>query len=80
MDDFINVIKKDPQVQKKMKNILDKFNKLPYNYQSQTGYYTLIQNVILKEIMNLMSTTIIDIDTKLKMKKKIVKYLESKSL
>ena len=35
MDDFINVIKRDPQVQIKMKNRLDKYNKLSPNYQSK---------------------------------------------
>ena len=68
MDDFINVIKKDPKVQIKIKDILDNYIKLPYNYQSKIGYDTLIQNVILKELINLMGTTITDIDMELKMK------------
>ena len=45
MDDFINVIKKDPQIQIKIKDNLDKNNRFPYNYQSIIGYDTLIQNV-----------------------------------
>ena len=49
LDDFLNVIKRDPQVQIKIKEILDKYNRLPYNYQSKIGYDTLIQNVILKK-------------------------------
>ena len=47
-DKFINVIKKDPQVQTKIKDLLDKHNKLSYTYQSKIGYDTLIQNVILE--------------------------------
>ena len=35
MDDFINVIKKDLIVQIKIKDMLDKRNRLPYNYQSK---------------------------------------------
>ena len=31
MDDFINVIKKDPQVRIKVNNMLDRYNRLPYN-------------------------------------------------
>ena len=50
MDAFINVIKKDPQVRIKMNNILDRYSKLPYNYQSKIGYDTLIQNVFHKEL------------------------------
>ena len=39
--------------------MLDKYNRLSYNYQSKTGYDTLIQNVILKEMINLMGTIIV---------------------
>ena len=80
MNDFINVNKRDPKVQIKIKDILDKYDRLPYNYQSKIEYDTLIQNVILKEMINLMGTTIVDIDIELKMKKSRIKYLESKLL
>ena len=68
MDDFINLIKRDPQVQIKIKDISEKNNRLPYNHQSKIGYDTLIQNVILKEIKYLMIFIIGDIDIELKMK------------
>ena len=42
MDNFINVIKKDPQVQMKLKDILDKNIRLSYNCQSKTVYDILI--------------------------------------
>ena len=42
MDDFIKVIKRDPEVRIKLNDMLDRFNRLPYNYQSKTGYDTLI--------------------------------------
>ena len=48
MDDFINVIKRNPKVQRRIKDTLDKYIKLSYNYQSKIGYDTSIQNVILK--------------------------------
>ena len=54
MDDFLNVIKKDSQVRIKIKGMLDRYNKLLYNYQSKVGYDTLIQNVILKDLINIM--------------------------
>ena len=45
MNDFINVIKKDSKVQRKIRDNFDKYNRLPYKYQSKIGYDTLIQNV-----------------------------------
>ena len=41
MKEFINVIKRGPKKQKKTKDILDRYNRLPYNYQSKIGYDTL---------------------------------------
>ena len=66
MDDFTNIIKRYPQVQRKMKDNSDKNIELPPNYQSTVGYDTLIQNVILKEKICLMGTIIVDTDTKIK--------------
>ena len=60
--------------------MLDSYNKLPLNYQWKTGYDTLIQNIFLREILNIMGTTITDLDKKLKMKISRIKYLESKLL
>ena len=77
MDDFINVIKRDLKVQTKINDMLDRYNRLPYKYQSKIGYDTLIQNVILKELINIMSTTITDLDIELKMKISKIIYLES---
>ena len=48
--------------------MLDRYNRLPYNYQSKIGYGALSQNVTLKEMINLMATTIVDIDGELEMK------------
>ena len=48
MEDFIKLIRKDPEVQIKINDMLDRFMRLPYKYQSNIGYDTLIQNVILK--------------------------------
>ena len=48
--------------------MLGRYNRLPLNCQSKTGYDTLFQNVILKELINIMGTTITDLDIELKMK------------
>ena len=80
MEDFINVIRKDPRVRVKINDTLDRYNRLPYNYQSKIGNDTLIQNVILKELINIMGGTITDLDTELKMKISRIEYLENKNL
>ena len=59
--------------------MLDRYKRLPYNYQSTIGYDTLIQNVILKELTNIMGTTITNLDIELKMKISRMKYLEKKT-
>ena len=41
-DDFIKVIKKDSKVRNKIKYMLDRYNRLPYNYQSKIDHDTLI--------------------------------------
>ena len=68
MDDFVDVIRKDPKVRTEINDMLDRYNRLPYNYQSKKGYDTLIQNVILEEIINIMGMTLTDLDIELKMK------------
>ena len=67
-DDLINVIKKDPKTRIKMNDMLDRFIRLHYTYQTKIGYDCLIQNVILKELTNIISTTIIDLEIELKKK------------
>ena len=79
MEAFTIVIKKDPQVRNKINIMLDTCIRLPYNYQSKIVYDTLIQKVFLKELINIMSTTITDLDIELKMKISRLNYLESKN-
>ena len=57
--------------------MLDKYNRLPYIFQSKTRYDTFTRNVILKELKNIMGTTMVDIGTELKMKISRIKYLET---
>ena len=80
MDDFIIVIKNDPQVRIKINNMLDRYNRLPYKYQSKIGYDSLVQNVILKELMNIMGATITVLGIDLKITFSRIRYLESKLL
>ena len=77
MDAFINVIKKDPFVCIKINNMLDRYNRLTYDCKIEIAYDNLIQNIILKEFINIMSVMIFDLDIELKMKISRIKYLES---
>ena len=77
MDEFINVIKKDHFVCMKINNMLDRYNRLTYDYKIEIAYDNLIQNIILKEIINIMSKMLTDLDMELKMKISRINYLES---
>ena len=78
MNDSVNVIKKDPKVRIKMNDLLDRYNRLPLNYQSKIAYDTLIQNVNPKELINIMGTTTTDLDIELKKKISRIKFLEDR--
>ena len=69
MDDFIKAIKKDPKIRNNINIMLDRYLSLPYEFQSRIGCNSLIQNVVLKELNNIMSLIIIDLDIELKMRK-----------
>ena len=61
MEDFIKVIKEYPKIENKINIMLHRYMRLPYDFQSKIGYNSLIQNVILEELIT-------DLDTELKMK------------
>ena len=78
MEAFINVIKKDPKVRVKIYDMLDRYNTLPYNFKLKIGCDSLLQNVILRELINILGTVIRDLDIELKMKNNRIQYLENK--
>ena len=77
MEAFINVIKKDPFVCMKINSMLDKYNRSTYDCKIEIVYDNLIQNIILKDLLNIMSIMISDLDIETKMKISRIKYLES---
>ena len=77
MEAFINVIKKDPFMCMKINIMLDRYNKLTYDRKIEIVYDKLIQNIILEELINIMSVMISDLDIELKMKISRINYLES---
>ena len=78
MDAFINVLKKDPFVCMKINNMLDRYNRLTYDRKIEIAYDNLIQNIILKELINIMSLMIRDLDMELKLKISRIEYLGNK--
>ena len=68
MDAFVNVIRKDPFVCMKINNMLDRYNRLTYDRKIEIAYDNLIRNIILKELINIMSVMIRDLDMELKLK------------
>ena len=77
MEAFVNVIRKDPFICMKINNMLDRYNRLTYDHKIEIVYDNLIHNIILKELINIMSIMISDLDMELKMKICRIKYLES---
>ena len=77
---FCKCIKKNPKVGTKIKDILDGYMRLTLKYQSKIGYDCLIQNVIPKELINIMGAILTNLDKELKMKINRIKYLENKKL
>ena len=80
MDAFINVVKNDPFVCMKINNMLDRYNRLTYDHKVEIAYDNLIQNIILQELINIMSIMISDLDMELKMKISRIEYLENEKL
>ena len=54
------------KVQNKINIMFDRYTSLPYDFQSKIGSNSSIQNVILKESINIMARTINDLDIELK--------------
>ena len=57
--------------------MLDRYNRLTYDLKIEIVYDNLIQNIIPKEIINIISIRMSDSDMELKMKISRIKYLES---
>ena len=69
MENFIKAIKKDKRIRDNISIMLDRYMALPYEFRSRIGYNSLIQNVILKELINMFCLIIIDLDIEIKLKK-----------
>ena len=57
--------------------MLDRYNRLTYDCKNEIVYDNLIQNIIPKELINIMSIMISELDIEIKMKISRIEYLES---
>ena len=57
--------------------MLDRYNRINYDHKIEIAYDNLNQNIILRELINIMSVIIRDLDMELKMKISRINYLES---
>ena len=69
MENFIKAIKKDKRIRNNINIMLHRYLSLPYEFRSRIGYNSLMQNVILKELINMLCLIIVDLDIELKLKK-----------
>ena len=69
MENFIKAIKKDKRICNNINIMLDRYMSLPSEFRSRIGYNSLIQNVILKELINMLCLIIVDLAIELKIKK-----------
>ena len=58
--------------------MLDSYMSLPYDFRSRIGYNSLIQNVIFKELINIMAMTINDLDIELKCLERVFLYINER--
>ena len=57
--------------------MLDRYNRLTYEHKIEIVYDNLIQNIILKELINIMSVMIRDLDMELKLRISRIEYIEN---
>ena len=69
MENFIKAIKKDKRIRNNINIMLDRYLSLPYEFQSRIGYDSLIQNIILKQLIIMLCLIIVDLDVEIKLKK-----------
>ena len=62
MSEYIEVIKKDLNMQNEISQTIDKYNKESFSTRSQIGQNALIQSKVFNQAINIMGATISDMD------------------
>ena len=78
MTEFIEIIKKDANIQNEFSQTIDKYNKESFSTRSQIGQNALIQSKGFKQAINIMGETISDMDMEVEQKDNKIQFLEDK--
>ena len=78
MTEFIEIIKKDANIQNEVSQTIDKDNKESFSTRSQIGQYALIQSKVFKQAISIMGETMSDIDMEIEQKYNKIHFLEDK--
>ena len=78
MGEFIEIVKRDVNIQNEVSQTFDKYNKESFSTRSQIGQNALIQSKDFKQALNFMGETISDIDVEMEQKDNKIQFLEDK--
>ena len=78
MSDFLEIIKKDLEIQNENSQAMEKYNKESFSTNSQVTQNALNQTKVSKQAINLMGETISDMDIEIEQKDIKIQFLEDK--
>ena len=78
MAEFIEMIKKDTDIQNDIPQTIDKYNKESFSTRSQIDQNALIQSKVYTQAINFMGETISDRDIELEQKDNQIQFLEDR--
>ena len=78
MTEFMEIIKKDANIQNEISQTIDKYNKESFSTRTQIGQNDLIQSKVFKQAINIMGETISDMDMEIEQKDNKIQFLEDK--
>ena len=78
MAGFTEINEEDPNIQNKLSQTIDKYNKESFSTRSQIGQSALIQSKIFKQAINIMGETISDMDIEIEQKDNKIQFLKDK--
>ena len=78
MSNFIEIIKKDTEIQDEISQTVEKYNNESFSTRSQISQNALIQSKIFKQAIEIMGDTIDDMDIEIEQKDNKISFLEKK--
>ena len=78
MGEFIEIIKKDANIQNENPQTIDKYNKESFSTRCHIGQIALLQSKVFKQAINIMGETVSDMDVEREQKVNKIPFLEDK--